>query len=122
MGQFVAGELVDDELVVREIIVESFDDPVSVKPGRPGLIFFKSIRVGVAGGIQPLACPAFTIVNGSEQPFDLLFIGVRAGVGKKGIQFLDRGGQANQVEARATEQSRFVRFRRRLKMLLLKPV
>ena len=51
--QFVAGNLVDDELVVGQVAVECVDHPVAIKPNPALLIFFITVGIGVARGVQP---------------------------------------------------------------------
>ena len=71
MRQQVAGDLLDDELVVRHVVVERIDDPVAIHPHEPRLVLFEAVGIGIAGRIEPDAAPALAEVRRREQPFDL---------------------------------------------------
>jgi hypothetical protein len=49
----VAGELVDDELVVGLIAVERGDDPIAVFPDLARRVDGVAVGIGVAGNIKP---------------------------------------------------------------------
>ena len=64
-GEVVAGELLLDELGVGEVLVERIDDPVAIRPGIG--IARVDLRhpvacVTVAGNIEPVPSPAFTVM------------------------------------------------------------
>ena len=67
MRQQVAGDLLDDELVVGHVFVERVDDPVAIHPHEPRLVFFETVRIGIAGRIEPDSAPAFAIMGRCEQ-------------------------------------------------------
>ena len=71
-GQQVAGDLLDEELVVGHVVVEGVDDPIAIHPHEPRLVLFEAVGVGVAGRVEPEAAPAFAEVGRGEQPLDLL--------------------------------------------------
>ena len=60
VGQFVAGELFEQEAVVRLVGVERADDVVAVAPGvRPRQVLLAlAFGVGVAGQVEPVAGPS----------------------------------------------------------------
>ena len=93
--QEVASELLDQELVIRQIAIERVDHPISIEPHLPRLIFFKSIRVRVTGGIEPMSSPTFSVVRRREKPFDLLFKSIRRGICKKRIDLVRRWRQTD---------------------------
>ena len=55
--QQVAGDLLDDELVVGQVAVQGVDDPVAIEPDLPRLVLLVAVGVGVAGGVEPDAAP-----------------------------------------------------------------
>ena len=57
-GQQVAGDLVDDELIVGQVAIEGVDDPIAVEPDEPRLVLFVAVGVGVARGVEPDAGPS----------------------------------------------------------------
>ena len=61
--QLIARELLDDELIVRQITIERIDHPVSIEPDVAHRIFLVAIRVRVACGIQPVATPALAVMR-----------------------------------------------------------
>ena len=76
-GQQVAGDLLDDELVVGQVAVERVDDPVAIEPDAARLVLLEAVGVGVAGGVEPVPAPALAVVRRGEQPLDQLLVGVR---------------------------------------------
>ena len=77
LGQQVAGELLDGELVERHVGVERLDHPVAVRPDRPRAVLLVAVGVGVAGQVEPAPGPALAVVRRGEQPVDQLLVGVR---------------------------------------------
>ena len=78
-GQQVAGELLEDELVVRLVGVERGDDVVAVAPGvAVGDVLVQAVGVGVAGHVEPVPAPALAVARRGEQPVDDPGEGVRA--------------------------------------------
>ena len=95
VGEEVAGDLFDRELVKRHVGVEGINDPLAVAPGvGPDLVFFIAIGVGVAGEVEPLAGPFFAVVGGVEVSFDESFVGVGPEVGEEVCDLLGRRGDA----------------------------
>ena len=84
VGQQVAGELLDDELVVGQVAVEGVDDPVAVEPDEARLVLLEAVGVGVARGVEPVAAPALAVVRRLKVFFgdlltdDELLLNVRA--------------------------------------------
>ena len=99
MGQFVAGDLLDDEFIVGHIVVEGIDDPIAIKPNVAQLVFFETVGIGIARGIEPQTAPAFAVVRRGQQALDLFFVGINAFVSQKRIDFSNGWGQANQIQA-----------------------
>ena len=90
LGQQVAGHLLDDELVVRLILVEGLDDPVAVGPDNSAGVGGITGAIGVAGEVEPLTGPVFAVSGlGEEMGDDVRVLG--AG---EFCDFLGRPGQA----------------------------
>ena len=53
--QQIAGELLDREAVVRQVLVECLDHPVAILPHLAFVVEVQAVRVGVAGQIEPVA-------------------------------------------------------------------
>src|SRR5687768_2134566 len=57
--QKVTGQLFEEESVKGQVRIDGLDDPVSIAPGFPEQkILVQSVRVSVAGQIQPVPAPA----------------------------------------------------------------
>ena len=112
--QHVAGQLLDRELVERQIAIQRLDDPIAILPDRATAVDRVAVGIGVTGQVEPMPPPTFAIMRGGEQSVDHPPIGVVAGVGQKPVDFLDRRRQSHQVETQAANERRLVGFRRRL--------
>src|SRR5205823_2704486 len=87
MGQLIAGNLIDDKLVVRLVAIERVNNPIAIKPNVTRLVLFETIGIGIAGGIQPWPRPTLAEMRRGEQPIHLFFIRVRTFVGEESIDF-----------------------------------
>ncbi len=71
--EFVGGELFEDELVIREIIVEGTDDVVAIGVGIGvfGVLGeYVAFGVSVSGDVEPVACPANAVLFVGEELVD----------------------------------------------------
>ena len=105
-GYEIAGELVDDELVVRQIPVERIDDPIAIFPNIAVCVVAKAFGIGVAREIHPDGSPALTEVRGGEQAVGLG--GDRGGEifcsgGLEGIELSKGRRQADEIEGSAAQ-------------------
>ena len=105
VGEEIAGELPEGELVVGEIFVESFDHPIAPRPtGAIGIVFV-AIAVGVAGDFHPVPSHAFPEGGSSEKAIDEGFDGglaIRFGGLDEIGDFGWRKWQAGEVEGDAS--------------------
>ena len=78
LDHFVAGELLTDKPIPREVVVECADDVVAVAPcpAPLGVTLGVALRVGVPGDVEPVASPALAVVWRSQQPVDQLVVGL----------------------------------------------
>ena len=107
IDQLVAGQLLEDELVDRLVLVERVDDVVAVFPGDFAIaVAGVAAGIGVAGDIQPVPAPLFAVMGRRQQVIDHLFPGVRRLVLDEGLDFGGRGRQPDQVEVGAADQGR----------------
>ena len=102
--QEVAGELFDREGVERLVAVEGFDDPVSIGPHRALGVALETVRVGVAGEVEPLYRHVLAVVRRSQQAVEGLGPGFRRTIGEESLQVGIGRRQAGQVEGGAAEQ------------------
>ena len=64
VGQEIAGELFDGELVKWQVGIDGVDHPIAVAPGvHARAILFIAVTVRIAGFVQPMTAPAFTKVR-----------------------------------------------------------
>ena len=74
VGQQVAGELFDDELVERLVGVECVDDPVAIGPHLAEVVEVKAVGVAVPGGVEPEPGHVLAVPGRVEQAVDDLLI------------------------------------------------
>ena len=106
IGQEVAGELLDAELVEGLVGVEGADDPVAPDPLEGVAVLLEAVGIGVARGIEPGQRHAFAVVRGGEQAIDEAFVGAGFFVGQEGSEFGGRGREAGEIQADAADQRR----------------
>ena len=120
--QLVAGDLLNDEPVIRLVRVETLDDVVAVAPGlRPFGVQFESVALGEADHIEPVLRLPLPEVRRGEQPVHQLLVGVGCGVLQKRLD-LGRGGrQPGQIERHPADEREPVRLGGELQALFLQP-
>ena len=120
IGQFVAGQLLGDKLVVRLVLVERLDHVIAIAPGVLQIVVvFVTRAIGVASHVQPHAGPALAVVWRIEKFVHQLFVGVRVGVLHKRVDFGGRGQQPDQVQIHAANQNVSIRDRRSFQTFLV---
>ena len=80
-----------------------------------------AVRVGVAGGVEPVDRHALAVVRRGQQAIDDLLVGVGRCVGEEGIDLGRRRRQAGQVERHAADERASDRPRRDGLQALLLP-
>ena len=117
----IAGELLDHELVERQIPVERPDHPVAPRPHAAIAVDVVAVRVGIPGGVEPRHGHPLAIVRRLQERIDAPFVGVGRTVGEKGVELGRRRWQPRQVVGDAAKESRLVGLLRRLEALGLEP-
>ena len=65
--KLVACELPVDELVVGDVLVQRFDDEISIMIRvRPVIILLETVTLAKTSNIQPMAAPSFAVVLAVE--------------------------------------------------------
>ena len=113
IGQQIASDLLDGELVERQVAIEGADHPIAPRPHLFSRIYLVAVRIGVAGGIEPVDGHALAVARRGEKAIDHLFIGVRRAVGQERIEFRERGRQTGQIQRHSPQQLPARGFRRR---------
>ena len=121
VGQQIAGELLDGELVVRLVFVVGLDHPIAPGPHVAWAIGVEDAAVAVARRIEPGDRHPLAVVLRRQQTVDRFFVSVRARVGEKGVDLFDRRRQAGEVERHAAQQALAVGFGGRRQFFLFEP-
>src|SRR5690606_20343802 len=97
LGEQIAGELLNGELVVGHIPIKRVDDPIAVAPHGAAPIRFVAFRIGIAGEVEPLAGPAFAVVRTAKEFADVILVCDGARVGDKERDIVGIGREAGKV-------------------------
>ena len=94
-GQFVAGKLLDHELVVWLVCVERTDDVIPITPSVGPLVVIRVPgRVRVASDIEPVPSPLLAVVRARQQPVDQPLPSAGSSVGEVRPSLLGCGRKA----------------------------
>ena len=97
--QLIAGQLLDDETIVRFVIIEGADDIIAIAPGvRPFIIVGESVRIGISNHVEPMLAPLLTIARTIQKTFYDLLEGFWRLVFHKGVDFRRRRRQAGEIK------------------------
>ena len=118
----VAGNLLQGELVERQVAVERVDHPVAPPPHVSLGVGLIAVGVGIARGIEPVRRHPFSISRRRQQAIDDFLVGVGRVVVQERVDFGRRRRQAGQVQAHATDERGAVGFRSGDVALLLEPI
>ena len=115
--QVIGSQLFHQKAVVRQIFVERADDVVAIRPG-PGVAFLfeehVSLVVGVAGHIQPITAPSFSVVWVFQQAVHQTRKRIKRPVGHECRDVLGSRRQTQQVEVGPPRERRFFGLGRKL--------
>ena len=92
IGQQVAGQLLDRELIEGHVSIEGSDHPVAIRPHLAVVVEMNAVRVGVASGVEPVAAPVLAPVGRFQQLVDKFFVGSRRSILDESLHHV--GGQA----------------------------
>ena len=102
---FVAGELLFDEVGVRLVGVEALDHVIAIAPGvGPVHVVLIAVGLGEAHDIEPVAAPLFAVVRRSEEAIHDFLPGLGRLVAHEGIDFLGGGRETGEIESDAADQ------------------
>ncbi len=96
VGQQVARQLLDGELIVGHVLVERLDHPIAVRPHTAAQVFFIALGIGIACQIKPPARPFFTKSGLGQEAVYIGCIGDLA-IGK-GIEQLLIGREPGKIQ------------------------
>ena len=122
VGQQVAGELLDRELIERQVAIVRVDHPIAILPDRPRVVVGVAVAVGVASQVEPVPAPALAVVGRGQQAIDQSLVGVGTLVRQECVDLGDCWRQPEQIQASARRIRRHaVRLGRRLDGFSLQP-
>ena len=121
IGQEVAGQLPDCELIPGDVSVEGVDHPVAPWPHGAFAVALVAVRVGVTCGVEPRPRHPLPVTRRGEEAIDQIAVGFRGGLAEKLGDFFGRGREAAQVEREATNETVSRCFRGLLQALLPEP-
>ena len=99
VGQQIARDLLDRELVEREIPVERVDHPVAPVPHLAQAVDVIPVRVGVARGVEPGDGHALAVVRRFQQGIDARLVGIWRSIGQERVDLRGRRRQSRQIVA-----------------------
>ena len=103
VGQEVAGELFDGELVKGFVGVVCLDDPVAPSPHEAGTIVLVTIGVSEACGFEPRKSHCFAIAGRGEEPIDGALVGLGLIIGEEVGHFSGSGWDTIEIESGSAE-------------------
>ncbi|EDY22388.1 hypothetical protein CfE428DRAFT_0513 [Chthoniobacter flavus Ellin428] len=112
MRQQVAGDLLDGELIERHVSVEGLDHPVAIGPSFDVVIQVHAVRVGIAGGIQPVTRPVLAVVRRGHQLIDQLLVTIHAFVRHELLDERWFRRQAREIQRNPPHERARIGFRR----------
>ena len=83
VGNHIASELFDAELVEGHVLFESGNHPIAIRPNRAVIVDVDAVGIGVARGVEPVAGHLLGVRGGLEHAGNSLFVCVGAGVFEK---------------------------------------
>ena len=120
--QQVGGELLDGELVKRQVAVESVDDVVAVGPDDPRRIVRVTGAVRVARKVQPQPRPMLAVAGLRQLQVHETLVSLRLLVRDERVHLRDTRRQTGQVQRHATGQRVTVGLRLRKQAVLREPL
>ena len=73
----VAGNLLNNKLVVGHVAIDRIDDPIPPKILFARQIFFVAVAIGISGDVEPMSGPFLAEVFRRQKMFDLTFVCAR---------------------------------------------
>ena len=119
LGEQVARQLLDDELIKGEIPVQGFDHPIAIHPDLAGRVIVVAVGVCVTSDIEPVTSPALPVGWGIQEPVHHSFVSAGIGVRDKVLHIGGEWRQAGKVKMHAPGEGGPLSLGRGLKAFLL---
>ena len=105
-------------MIVWFITIKRANYIIPVAPGGGAFaVDGEAVGFGVADEIKPVAAPALAVAGIGEEFVDLLFVGLRVGVGEEEFCFFGGRRDADQIEIDAAKERTAIGFRGRRQVL-----
>ncbi len=104
VGQEVAGELFDRELLEGHVAIERVDDPVAPRPEAAAAVLLVPVRVRVAREVEPSLRHALGVALRGEEAVDGALVGVAIRVALEGVELGSRRRDPGEVEGDAAQE------------------
>jgi hypothetical protein len=122
VGEQIASQLVDGELVKGLVPVERADDPVAIGPHLAFVVQVQAVRVGIAGYVQPVPSYLFAESLGGQVAIDHLFESVRRRVAEERVDLGQCRRQSGERQGNAANQCFPVGFGRHRQPFAPQPI
>ena len=93
VGEQVARELLDGELVERLVAVERLDDRLAIRPDLAIVVDVDAVRVAVPRGVEPVPGAMLSPARGRHQLVDVFLVGVGRRVAHERLDVGGAGGR-----------------------------
>ena len=112
IGQQIAGDLLNGELIEFLVLIEGADDPIAIGPDLAEVVDVDAVCVGVACGIKPIARAMLAPLRRVHELVDQFFIGIRRGIFNERVDDLWLRWKSCEIERHAASQRAAVGFGR----------
>ena len=106
----ITGEVLDHELIIRQVFIEGFNDIVPVSGDFHEIVAVVSDGVGVTDQIQPMHRHSFAKPRVDQKPVYEFLIGFGGWVLEKTLRFPRSGGHSHQIKVNPAQQGHGVAF------------
>ncbi len=118
LRQQIARELPFRELVKRQILIEGFHNPVTIRPHLTFIVQMQTVSVSVACDIQPLPCLFFPEMRRRQISIHHFLIRIGGGIVEVVVHFRNLRRQSCQRKSHAANECSTVRLTLRREFLL----
>ena len=108
LRQQITRKLFNGETIKRLVLIQRLNHPIAVRPHHALAINRVAVGIGIPRLIEPVPPPTLAIMRAAQQSFDLLFVGMGAGVLQKCGKLFRRWQQTRQIQTQAAQQGRLI--------------
>ena len=104
IGKKIARQIFNRELIIRHVLAEGLDDPVTVSPHLTIVIEVNAVRVGVARIVQPITPTMLAPLRRLQKLIDKFFVSVLGRITDKRVHTFRGWRQTGDVKTGSTRQ------------------